>query len=248
MQGDALGDGIDGIAMAEALGDTVGACGDVRLLHHGHHASPRGGTGPGPQGLIQCAPAGAPLNFFEAVHHVECVQQDRWHRHGAVHPFAAFFEAFHHDYLVRKIHPPGGEVEGFGETAPRVIEDATKGAHRPIVPQGGAEERLALLWGEVEAPPKRIIEISGVTHHEPGYKNSVTIARPVRAAVATQTRPASRRRTGQPRRFAPVWGGNSCSLDFSTSLHHPGVWGHTDGTCHLASVVAMLFFSTALKE
>jgi hypothetical protein len=72
---------------------------------------------------------------------------------------------------------PGGEVEGFGNTAPSVIEDATKGAHRPIVPQGGAEERLALSWGEVEAPPKRIIEISCVMHTATGYKNSVTIAR-----------------------------------------------------------------------
>src|SRR5262245_16952637 len=47
MQGDALGDGIDGVAMAEALGNAVGACGDFSLLHHGHHASPRGGTRPG---------------------------------------------------------------------------------------------------------------------------------------------------------------------------------------------------------
>src|SRR5262249_7007676 len=126
------------------------------------------------------------------------------------HPFAAFFQAFHNDHLVRKIHPPGGEVKGFGETAPGVIEDATKGAHRPIVSQGGMEERLALFGGEVEAPAKRIIEISCVTHNATGYKNSVTIARPVRAEMATQTRPASRRRAGQTRRVAPVWGGN-CS-------------------------------------
>src|SRR5215510_15101416 len=187
MQGDALGDGIDSVAMAEALGDTVGACGDVRLLHHGHHASPRGGTGPGPQGLIQVAPAGAPLDCFEAVHHIERIEQCGRHGHRSVHSWAAFFQAFHDDHLVSKIHPPGGEVEGFGEPAPGVIEDATKGTHRPIVPQGGTEERLALPWGEVEAPPKRIIEISRVMHNVTGYKNSVTIARSVRAEVATQT-------------------------------------------------------------
>jgi hypothetical protein len=68
-------------------------------------------------------------------------------------------------------------VEGFGETAPGVIEHATNGAHRPIVPQSGTEERLALSWSEVEAPPKRIIEISCVMHNATGYKNSVTIAR-----------------------------------------------------------------------
>src|SRR5262249_52529954 len=133
------------------------------------------------------------------------------HGHRSVHPCAAFFEAFHHDHLVSKIHPPRGEVEGFGETTPGVIEDATKGAHRPIVPQGGAEECLALFGGEVEAPPKRIIEISGITHNATGYKNSVTIARPVRAEVAPQTRPASRRRVSQTRRFAPVWGGICCT-------------------------------------
>jgi hypothetical protein len=82
-------------------------------------------------------------------------------------------------------------VESFGETAPGVIEDATKGAHRPIVSQGGAEERLALFGGEVEAPPKRIIEISRVMHTATGYKNSVTMARPVQAEVATQTLAAS---------------------------------------------------------
>jgi hypothetical protein len=71
MEGDALGDGIDGVTMAEALGDTVGAFGDISFLHHGHHAAPRGGTRPRPQRLIQCAPAGAPLDFLEAVHHVE---------------------------------------------------------------------------------------------------------------------------------------------------------------------------------
>src|SRR5215471_143637 len=212
MQGDALVDGIDGIAMAEALGDTVGAFRDVRLLHHGHHASPRGGTGPGPQGLIQCAPAGAPLDFFEAVHHVERVQQDRRHGHRSVHTFAAFFQAFHDDHLVSKIHPPGCEVERFGDTAPGVIEDATKGTHRPIRSEGGAEERLALSWGKVKAPPKRIIEISRVMHSATGYKNSVTIARPTSAEVATQTMTAPRRRAGQMRRFAPVWGGECCTL------------------------------------
>src|SRR5262252_533686 len=67
MEGDALVYSINGIAMAEALGDTVGTCGDVRVLHHGHHASPRGGTRPGPQRLIQFAPVSTPLNFFEAV-------------------------------------------------------------------------------------------------------------------------------------------------------------------------------------
>jgi hypothetical protein len=32
----------------------------------------------------------------------------------------------------------------------------------------------------------------------------------VRAEVATETLPASRRRAGQTRRFAPVWGGVGC--------------------------------------
>src|SRR5262249_1000389 len=144
-------------------------------------------------------------------------QQDVRHGHRSVHPCAAFFQAFNNDHLVRKIHPPGGEVEGFGNTAPGVIEDATKGTHRPIVPQAGAEERLALFGGEVEAPPKRIIEISGVTHHEPGYKNSVTIARPTSAEVVTQTMTAPRRRAGQMRRFAPVWGGTVAPKVFHIS-------------------------------
>ena len=87
------------------------------------------------------------------------------------------------------------------------IQETAKSAHQPIVPQGSTEERCALSWGEVKAPPERIIEISRVMHSVTGYKNSVTMARPMSGEVATQTMTAPRRRGGQLRRFAPVWGG-----------------------------------------
>jgi hypothetical protein len=121
------------------------------------------------------------------VHHVECVQQCRGYRYSSIHACAAFFEAFNDEDLVGKIHPPQCEVEGFGETAPGVIEDATKGAHGPIVPQGGAEERVALSRGEVQAPAKGIIEIGRIMHNGTGYKDSVTIASQASAEAATQT-------------------------------------------------------------
>jgi hypothetical protein len=88
-----------------------------------------------------------------------------------------FFEAFHHDHLVGKIPPSGGEVEGFRNTAPRVIQETAKGAHGPIVPQRGAEKRVALPRGEVEAAAKGIIEIDCVMHTATEYKPSVAIAR-----------------------------------------------------------------------
>jgi hypothetical protein len=163
--------------MAQALGNAVGTLGDVRLLHDGHDTSPGGGAGPGPQRLLEFAPPVPSLDFFEAVYHVEGVQQGGGYRYCAVHTFAAFFEAFHNDYLVGKIHPSRGDVEGFGDTAPGIIQKATKGAHGPIVPQGGAEERITLPRSEVEAPAKGIIEIGCVIHDATGYKCSVVMAR-----------------------------------------------------------------------
>jgi hypothetical protein len=64
---------MDGIAMAQTLGDTVGASDNVRLLHHGHHPPPSGGTGPGPQRLIEFTLLVSSLDFCEAVHHIKRV-------------------------------------------------------------------------------------------------------------------------------------------------------------------------------
>jgi hypothetical protein len=79
--------------------------------------------------------------------------------------------------LVGKIHPSGGDVEGFRDTAPSVIQEATKGAHGPSVPQGGAEERIPLPRGEIEASAKGIIKIGRVRHTATRYKCAVAIAR-----------------------------------------------------------------------
>ena len=62
--------------------------------------------------LIEFLPPASALDFFEAVHHVERVQQGGRYRYGAVHAFPAFFEAFHNDHLVSKIYPAGRDVEG----------------------------------------------------------------------------------------------------------------------------------------
>jgi hypothetical protein len=82
--------GVNGIAVAQAFGDTVVACSDVRLLHDGDHASPSGGARPRPQGLIEFALPATPLDVFEAVHQVERVQQCRGYWHGSIHAWAAF--------------------------------------------------------------------------------------------------------------------------------------------------------------
>jgi hypothetical protein len=76
-----------------------------------------------------------------------------------------------------KIYPPGGDVEGFRDTAPRVIQEAAKGTHGPVVPHGGAEERLARSRGEIEAPAEGIVEVGRVINTATGYKCSVAIAR-----------------------------------------------------------------------
>jgi hypothetical protein len=47
----------------------------------------------------------------------------------------------------------------------------------PIVPHGGAEERIAFPRGEGEAPTKGVIEIARVRHIATGYKRSVALAR-----------------------------------------------------------------------
>ena len=230
IQGDTFVERMDGIAVAQALGDTVGACGDVRLLHDGHHTPPSGGARPRPQRQLEFAPPPASLDFCEAVHQVECIQQGGRHWYGAVHAFAAFFEAFHDDHLVGKIHASGCDVEGFGNTTPGVIQEAAKGAHGPVVPQGGAEERVALPRREVEAPAKGIVERGCCMHTATEYKGSVAIARPgARRWLGT----SSKRRDPEHGRdvFLHPSGGECCSLGFSTSLHRLGAWGHTYGTC-----------------
>src|SRR5918911_2499100 len=126
---------MDGIAVAQALGDTMWPGSDVRLFHHGDHTPPRRGARPGPQRLIEFVSPTSALDFFEAVHHVERVQQGGGYRDGAVHTFSAFFEALHNDHLVGKIYPSGCEVEGFRNTAAHVIQETAKGAHGPIVSQ-----------------------------------------------------------------------------------------------------------------
>jgi len=75
IQRDAFVERIDGVAVAQALGDTMRAGGDVCLLHHGDHTPPGCGARPGPQRLIEFAFTPSSLDFFEAVHHVERVQQ-----------------------------------------------------------------------------------------------------------------------------------------------------------------------------
>ena len=178
MEGDALVDGMNGIAVAQAFRDSVGAFSDACLLHDSHHAPPGGSAGPDPQGLIEFAASAPALDFAEAVHHVERVQQDGRYRYGTVDTLAAFFEAFNDDDLVSKIHPSGGHVEGFGETAAGIIQDAAKSAHVPVVLHGGGQEGVALGGCEVKAPTEGIVEWGRGIHHATGYKDSVTIASP----------------------------------------------------------------------
>ena len=93
-------------------------------------------------------------------------------------------EAFHNNDLVGKIHASGCEVEGFGDTTPSVIEDATKGAHGPIVPHHGTEERVTRPRGKVEPPAKCIVKIGRFIHNETEYKLSVALSRYADAKAA----------------------------------------------------------------
>src|SRR5262249_56341694 len=78
---------------------------------------------------------------------------------------------------VGTIHLSGCDVEGFRETAPGVIQEATQGTHVPIVAHGGVQECFALPRGEIEAPAKGIVEIGSVMPTATGCKCSVAIAR-----------------------------------------------------------------------
>jgi hypothetical protein len=81
-----------------------------------------------------------------------------------------------------------------------------------MVPHGGAEERVALSWGEREAPPKGIIEIGRVIQTVTGSKYSVSIVRQARAEAASHTVTVSRRRVGQRHIFAPVGGDSVATI------------------------------------
>ena len=68
-------------------------------------------------------------------------------------------------------------MQGFGNTASRVIQEAAKGAYETIMPQGSTEKRVALARGEGEASTNSIVEVSCVIHAATGYKCSVAITR-----------------------------------------------------------------------
>jgi hypothetical protein len=177
-EGNAFVQGVDGIAVAQALGDSMGAGGDVRLLHHRDPTPPCCGTRPGPSRLITFVSPTSTLDFCEAVDHVERVQSGGRDRDSAVHALSAFFEAFHNHDLVGNIHASRYDMERFRETAPGVIHEAAQGAYGPLILQGGAEKRIALPRGEVEAPATGVVERGCVMHTATGYKRSVAMARP----------------------------------------------------------------------
>jgi hypothetical protein len=72
--------------------------------------------------LIEFVSPTSALDFFQAMDHIERVQEGERYWDGAVHAFPAFFEAFHNNHLVGKIHPSGCDMERFRNTAPRVIQ------------------------------------------------------------------------------------------------------------------------------
>ena len=108
MEGNALVDGMNGVAMAQTLRDPVRPFRDAGLFHDGDHAPPGGGARPGPQELIELAAPAPPLDLGEAMNHVKRIEQHGRHGHGAVDALAAFFETFNDEDLIGEVYPSWG--------------------------------------------------------------------------------------------------------------------------------------------
>ena len=89
------------------------------------------------------------VQFANAVHHVEGIEQGRGYGHAAKNPGAALFEAFEHQHAGGEIDPVGGQRQGFGEPAAGIRQGHAECPHRAVGQVGFAQEGIALAGGQI---------------------------------------------------------------------------------------------------
>ncbi len=100
----------------------------------------------------------AALQFADAMHHVERMEQGRGHRDGAVDPTAALLQAFDHQHAGLEVNPIGGERQRLGQPAAGIGQRHAERPHLAVSQLGLAEEDLTLPGGQVLARPVRGVQ------------------------------------------------------------------------------------------
>ena len=163
----ARGDGVDAVAVAQALRAAVRPVRDPRRVQDRLDAPPGGVARPGPQEAVGM-PFPTPLRLPDAVHEVELVQEAGRRRHGPVDALTALLEGFDNDGLPGQVDPLRRERQGLGDAAAGIVQHGAEGAHRALGLGGCRHEGAPLVGAEVEA-----VSLSVVQHAGTEYMRSV---------------------------------------------------------------------------
>ncbi len=74
----------------------------------------------------------------------------------------ALFQAFEHHHAAGQVDLPGGQDQGFKNSAAGGVQGGAEGAHLARGLGGGGQEGAALLFGEIEAAPFGVEELHAV--------------------------------------------------------------------------------------
>ena len=89
------------------------------------------------------------LQFADAVHEIERVEQGRGDGHGAVDPRPALLQGLEHQNPGGEVDTIGRERECFGEAAAGMGQGHAEGVHLAVGALGFPQERLTLAGGDV---------------------------------------------------------------------------------------------------
>ena len=89
------------------------------------------------------------LQFADAVHEIERVEQGRGDGHGAVDPRLALLQGLEHQHAGGEVDTIGRERECFGQAAAGIGQGHAEGAHQAVGSLGFPEKPLALAGGDV---------------------------------------------------------------------------------------------------
>lgn len=140
-------DGVDAVAMAESLRAFLRAVCDLGGIHHVHDLPPCRRTAPRPE-RFRFLPL--PLLLADGMHHVQEVKRGVRDRHGPEDAAFPFFQRLERHSLPGKIYPLRRDGQGFGNTAPGIVQERAERAHLTRETLRGHQKRGALSGGEIE--------------------------------------------------------------------------------------------------
>ncbi len=115
-------------------------------------------SGPGPERFIQIAFFAFP-GLPDTMSHIEGVQNLLRDGNYPEYDFASFFKRFKNKNLTGKIYPPGGQLQGFGNPASRVIHHSAKSADFSGCGLCRFKELVSFFGGEVKTFAFKVVEL-----------------------------------------------------------------------------------------